>query len=201
MPGARGPCSRGPLDFAHVPLLYATAARRFRPWFTRDVSGPGPGHRADYKSLFIFTALLGRDAGRVAKVARLHCIWTLDRPLDKLFAVGLCVAVQVGRRLAYRRTRTALDSWDGIRRALELATCPGDWNGQHLPPPLCKLCYLPGRPIYWVRLHLAYTFHLDAHVLVCRYLQPIRLVDCKSLRKSICRVRRFSSRFLKQFTD
>jgi len=37
--------------------------------------------------------------------------------------------------------------------------------------------------------------------LVCPFLQPIRLVDYESLKKSICRVRLFSSRFLKQFMD
>jgi len=55
--------------------------------------------------------------------------------------------------------------------------------------------------IYRVRLHLAWTFHLDAQVLDCPFLQPIGLVDYKSLKKSICRVRLFSSRFLKQFMD
>jgi len=38
-------------------------------------------------------------------------------------------------------------------------------------------------------------------VLVCPFLQPIGLVDYESLKKSICRVRLFSSRFLKQFMD
>ena len=59
--------------------------------------------------------------------------------------------------------------------------------------------YLPG--IYRMRLHLAQTFNVDAQVLVCPFLQPIGLVDYKSLKKSICRVRLFSSRFLKQFID
>ena len=35
-------------------------------------------------------------------------------------------------------------------------------------------------------------------VLVCPFLQPIGLVDYESLKKSICRVRLFSSQFLKQ---
>jgi len=38
-------------------------------------------------------------------------------------------------------------------------------------------------------------------VLVCPFLQPIGLVDYESLKKFICRVRLFSSRFLKQFMD
>ena len=38
-------------------------------------------------------------------------------------------------------------------------------------------------------------------VLVCPFLQPIGLVVYESLKKSICRVRLFSSRFLKQFMD
>jgi len=59
--------------------------------------------------------------------------------------------------------------------------------------------YLQG--IYRVRLHLAQTFHLDAQVLDCPFLQPIGLVDYKPLKKSICHVRLFSSRFLKQFMD
>jgi len=62
-----------------------------------------------------------------------------------------------------------------------------------------KTSNLPG--IYRVPLHLALTFHLDAQVLVCPFLQPIGLVDYRSLKKSICRVRLFSSRFLKQFMD
>jgi len=38
-------------------------------------------------------------------------------------------------------------------------------------------------------------------VLVCPFLQPIGLVDYESLKKFICRVRLFSSRFLKQFME
>ena len=38
-------------------------------------------------------------------------------------------------------------------------------------------------------------------VLVCPFLQPIGLVDYESLKKSICRVRLFLSRFSKQFMD
>jgi len=38
-------------------------------------------------------------------------------------------------------------------------------------------------------------------ILLCPFLQPIGLVDYESLKKSICRVRLFSSRFLKQFMD
>ena len=49
--------------------------------------------------------------------------------------------------------------------------------------------------IHRVRLHLALTFNVDAHVLDCPFLQPIGLVDNKSLNRSICRVRLFSSRF------
>jgi len=40
---------------------------------------------------------------------------------------------------------------------------------------------------------------MEAEVEVGPFLQPIGLVDCKSLKKSILRL--FSSRFLKQFMD
>jgi len=55
--------------------------------------------------------------------------------------------------------------------------------------------------IYRMRPHLSQTFYVDAQVLFCPFLQPIGLVHYKLLKKSICRVRLFSSRFLEQFMD
>jgi len=54
---------------------------------------------------------------------------------------------------------------------------------------LCAGCILRRR---FLLLHI---------FLVNIFLQPIRLVDYKSLKKSICRARFFSSRLLKQFMD
>jgi len=54
---------------------------------------------------------------------------------------------------------------------------------------------------YRVRLHSTQTFHLDAQVLDCPFLQPRGLVDYKCLNRSVCRLRLFSSRFLKRLMD
>lgn len=92
--------------------------------------GRGSGHPV---SVSLFSPHYCLRHGRVVgKVAKLHCIWTLDQPASRLTNCSSSVVfvcdVQVRHRrplLAYRRTDGRTDSWDGIRRALE-ATGRGD---------------------------------------------------------------------------
>jgi len=79
-------------------------------------------------------------------------------------------------------------------------TCRQDVAPGHVIHPLCGQKTLHEKrkprarapvsvtdPIYRVRLQLAQTFNVDAQVLDYPFLQPIGLVDYKSLKKSICR--------------
>ena len=103
--------------------------------------------------------------------ADLHMAQLMPLPLT----VSCFSKIQIANPFWYRLTRVVPDK--------------GPLNGC-----VCVcVCVLPGAAAPGIDVPSSCT------VLDCPFLLPIGLVDYKSLKKSICRVRLFSSRFLKQF--